>query len=189
MVVYDELLEDLLKRHSETSEALSILHRYCFEFFNFLCNCSNCVIIILSSGVGFAQAVNIDYSHTNLILGLISLVIGLIKSIETYFGTQRLASEHKITYLDYLKIHKKLVVELSLHREDRQPPDELLAIIKERLVSLEESAPVLMPFALKKFRSKYGEPQGIQLPSVLNGLTHVRVNRPLNISAEIIQIP
>ena len=188
MVIYDGELEELLKSHAEQSESLSILHRYCFEFFNFISNASNAFVIVLSAGVGFAQAVSIDWPHTNLILGLLSLVIGLVKSLETYFATSRMASEHKIVYLSYKKIQKNLTVQLSLHREDRRPPEELLAIIQDNLIQLEESSPPLLPYSLKRFRKKYGEPQGISLPAVLNGLTQVKINRPLNVVGDIIHI-
>ena len=188
MVIYDEALEDILRKHCEQCESLYILHRYCHQYFNAISNASNVCVILLSGSVGFCQALNIDFKYTNLILGLISLIIGLIKSIETFFNTSRRSSEHKLIFLAYLRVHKKLLTELALHREDRQPPEELIAVIKDQISSLEESAPIILKRAITKFQQKYGEPSEISLPPILNGLTKVEVNRPLNISASFVQI-
>ena len=178
-VQYDDTLEELLKKASEESESLAILHRYCYQKFNLISNITNVLVIVLSGAIGFMQAYNLqNFEFINLILGLVSLVVGLIKSVETFFALTQRASQHKMCYLQYSMIHKKILVELALHRDDRQDPKEMLAVIKNELKSLEEVSPIIIKSAIQKYLKKYGLIPDICQPSLVNGLTKVVVNKP-----------
>ena len=82
---YNRDLEGLLKDNAEECESLGILHRASYEKYNRLSNYINIPVIILSSAIGFATGIDIGYEKMNIILGIGSIFVGIIKSIDTYF--------------------------------------------------------------------------------------------------------
>ena len=78
---YDDQLENLLKEQAEIAESLSILHRNAHRKYNRLTNLINIPVIIGSSVVGFTTGLDLSYiDDINIILGIISVFIGVIKS-------------------------------------------------------------------------------------------------------------
>lgn len=178
-IQYDENLETLLKEEAEKSESLSILHRMCHERFGFWSNIINIPIILGSAGVGFATGIDLgDSAQNNIILGLSSVVIGCIKSLDSYFQLSRRTETHRIVSLQYAQINKRIAIELALNREDRISAKDMLSIVKTDIKNLEEIAPLIPENIIKIYNDKYGSDNNVKKPNITNGLTPIRVNTP-----------
>jgi len=116
MIDYNKDLEYLLKDNAEECESLGILHRASYEKYNRLSNYINIPVIILSSAIGFATGIDIGYEKMNIILGIGSIFVGIIKSIDTYFQLGKRSESHRLCSLQYQQIHKKIQIELALKR-------------------------------------------------------------------------
>ena len=116
---YNTDLEQLLKLHAEECESLSILHRNSYEKYNGRSNYINIPVIILSSAIGFATGIDIGYEKMNIILGISSIFVGIIKSIDTYFQLGKRAESHRLCSLQFQQINKKIQIELALVRSQR----------------------------------------------------------------------
>ena len=81
-ITYNDELERLLKENSEECESLSILHRMSYEKYNKRSNYINIPVIILSSAIGFITGIDLQYAQMNIILGVGSVFVGIIKSVE-----------------------------------------------------------------------------------------------------------
>ena len=127
---YDTDVENLLKENAEECESLSLLHRSAFEKYNRLSNVINVPVIVLSSAIGFATGIEIGYDKINIVLGVASIFVGIIKSIDSYFALPKRAEGHRLCSLQYAQINKRIAVELSLKREMRQNPKDMLNLIK-----------------------------------------------------------
>ena len=79
-ITYNDELERLLKENSEECESLSILHRMSYEKYNKRSNYINIPVIILSSAIGFITGIDLQYDQMNIILGVGSVFVGIIKS-------------------------------------------------------------------------------------------------------------
>jgi hypothetical protein len=174
---YDTNLETLLKEQAEICESMSILHRNSHNKFNNYTNAINIPVIILSSVVGFATGIQIDYDDINIILGILSVGIGIIKSLDSYFQLGKRSETHRIVSLQYAQINKKIAIELALHRKDRINAKDILSIIKTDIKNLEDIAPLIPDDIIEAYKIKYPEIDNlVKRPNICNGLTPVIVN-------------
>jgi len=181
---YNTDLEYLLKIHAEECESFSILHRYSYEKYNERSNYINIPVIILSSAIGFATGIDIGYDKMNIILGVSSIFVGIIKSIDTYFQLGKRSESHRLCSLQFQQINKKIMIELSLKRDQRISAKDMLQIIKTDIKNLQDIAPLIDDEIVKVFKKNYGEPDAVSgkitfnahTPNLCNGLTEVTVN-------------
>jgi hypothetical protein len=177
---YDTDVENLLKENAEECESLSLLHRSAFEKYNRLSNVINVPVIVLSSAIGFATGIEIGYDKINIVLGVASIFVGIIKSIDSYFALPKRAEGHRLCSLQYAQINKRIAVELSLKREMRQNPKDMLNLIKTDMKNLADIAPLIDYDIIEAFKAKYSDTSGhfaTNTANICNGLTQVRVNR------------
>lgn len=176
---YDTDLEILLKENAEECESLSLLHRLSYEKYNTFSNIINVPVIILSSAIGFATGIEIGYDKMNIILGVGSIFVGIIKSIDSYFALPKRAECHRICALQYAQFNKRIAVKLALKREQRQNPKDMLAVIKTDMKNLADIAPLIDDDIIQKFRKRYEDNTGhfaTHTANITNGLSPVMIN-------------
>ena len=173
---YNKDLEYLLKDNAEECESLGILHRASFEKYNRLSNYINIPVIILSSAIGFATGIDIGYEKMNIILGIGSIFVGIIKSIDTYFQLGKRSESHRLCSLQYQQVHKKIQIELALKRPQRQTAKDMMAVIKTDIKNLQDISPLIDQDIIDSYNDKYGKYTTVKKPNFVNGLTEVVVN-------------
>lgn len=173
---YNKDLELLLKDNAEECESLGILHRASYEKYNRLSNYINIPVIILSSAIGFATGIDIGYANMNIILGVGSIFVGIIKSIDTYFQLGKRSESHRLCSLQYQQIHKKIQIELALQREQRQTAKDMLSVIKTDIKNLQDISPLVDQDIIDNYNAKYGKYTTVKKPNFVNGLTEVSIN-------------
>lgn len=173
---YNKDLEMLLKENAEECESLGILHRASYEKYNRLSNYINIPVIILSSAIGFATGIDIGYSNMNIILGIGSIFVGIIKSIDTYFQLGKRSESHRLCSLQYQQIHKKIQIELALTRNQRQTAKDMLSVIKTDIKNLQDISPLVDQDIIDAYNEKYNRYTNVKKPNFVNGLTEVSIN-------------
>ena len=184
IIDYNSDLEYLLKIHAEECESFSILHRYSFEKYSERSNYINIPVIILSSAIGFATGIDIGYDNMNIILGVSSIFVGIIKSIDTYFQLGKRSESHRICSLQFQQINKKIMIELSLKRDQRISAKDMLQIIKTDIKNLQDIAPLIDEAIVEMFKKNYGVMDissnkikfSAHTPNLCNGLSQVTIN-------------
>ena len=176
VIFYNNDLEQLLAQSAEECESLGILHLASYEKYNKMSNIINIPVIILSSGIGFITGIDLNYDRMNIILGIGSVFVGIIKSVDSYFQLGKRAESHRMCALQYTQINKKLQIELSLCREQRQTAKDMLSIIKTDIKNLQDISPVIDQEIIKEYNLKYGKYKNVKKPNFVNGLTVVKVN-------------
>ena len=173
---YNMDLEQLLKDNAEECESLGILHRAAYEKYNRLSNYINIPVIILSSAIGFATGIDIGYASMNIILGVGSIFVGIIKSIDTYFQLGKRSESHRLCSLQYQQIHKKIQIELALTRNQRQTAKDMLSVIKTDIKNLQDISPLIDQDTIDNYNKRYGQYTSVKKPNFVNGLTEVVIN-------------
>lgn len=176
IIFYNNDLEQLLAQSAEECESLGILHLASYEKYNKLSNIINIPVIVLSSGIGFITGIDLNYDRMNIILGIGSVFVGIIKSIDSYFQLGKRAESHRMCALQYTQINKKIQIELSLCREQRQTAKDMLSIIKTDIKNLQDISPVIDQEIIKDYNLKYGKYKNVKKPNFVNGLSSVKVN-------------
>ena len=185
---YNKDLEHLLKDNAEECESLGILHRASYEKYNRLSNYINIPVIILSSAIGFATGIDIGYSNMNIILGIGSIFVGIIKSIDTYFQLGKRSESHRLCSLQYQQIHKKIQIELALTRNQRQTAKDMLSVIKTDIKNLQDISPLVDQDIIDNYNARYGQYTDVKKPNFVNGLTEVAINDTVDIGYGIVDV-
>ena len=173
---YNRDLEQLLAQSAEECESLGILHLASYEKYNLLSNYINIPVIILSSGIGFITGIDLEYDKMNIILGIGSVFVGIIKSVDSYFQLGKRAEAHRLCALQYTQINKKIQIELSLCREQRQTAKDMLSIIKTDIKNLQDISPIIDKEIIIQYNLKYGKYNNVKKPNFVNGLSEVKIN-------------
>ena len=154
IITYNTELEQLLKENSEECESLSILHRMSYEKYNKRSNYINIPVIILSSAIGFITGIDLAYDQMNIILGVGSVFVGIIKSVDTYFQLAKRAESHRICSLQFSQISKKLQIELTLHRKQRATAENMMNIVKTDIKNMQDIAPLIDDDIIELYNQK-----------------------------------
>lgn len=175
-IEYSPELERLLQQQGEQAESWSILHNLSYEKYQFRSNIINIPVIVLSSVIGLLTGMNIQNEGMFIILSTGSIFVSVIKSIDSYFQLQKRAEGHRICSLQFSQIFKKIQIELSLQREMRTNPKDMLALIKTDLKNLFDISPLIDEEIINKYNILYKAEKDVSKPSVCNGLTHIQIS-------------
>lgn len=189
-IEYNHSVEILLKENGEECESFGILHRISYEKYNYKSNLLNIPVIVLSSAIGFITGIDIAYDKMNIILGIGSVFVGIIKSIDSYFQLASRASNHRLGALQFSQINKKIAIELALPREQRINAKDLLNIIKTDIKNLNDIMPLIDEDIIMKYNDKYKE-QNVKKPNIVNGLSEIHIkdfNVPISLASPVLRV-
>lgn len=183
---WTEPLELVVRKSAEHALALSWAHeasqRWCSSWNTYLFFPS----VILSGlvGVGSVGASQmLPFEGNGTLIGLVSFATATLQTIQNYFAFAKRAESHRISCLQYGKLHALLSLQLSLPRNERKPAVEIIDLIQIETEKLSDVAP-LIPLAVKKlFTAKFGNIDDYSIPYVLNGIERVAVTAKAEIPA------
>ncbi len=96
-IKYSSQLEQLLKDEAEIAESLSVLHRLSYTRYNMFSSIVSIPIIVISSITGYMTALDMGWENSSIFLGSLSILVGIIRSIEAYFGWVKRSESHRIS--------------------------------------------------------------------------------------------
>lgn len=172
-------LEDHFSDTAEKSQVYYWLHKRSEEKLSRITTFLDLPIIILgilngATSVG-SQSLFGDAAWAPIMIGGIVLLTSILNAISSYFSWQRKAEAHKISSIQYAKLYRFLCIEMSLPREERLTPKELLAYCKEQIDRLAEISPLIPNSVIKDFRTKFSDLKDISFPEETGGLRPVYV--------------
>lgn len=166
--------ETVLKKEAEQSEALY----WCHNRASILASRNNDMLqipsIILCTMTGFLSATNGLVSP--VILGSVSVFTGIISTVLSYYKFSARAEGHRVVSQLYLKIYKKLEVELALPIKQREDPQALLTEIREKLARISEVSPDVPESVIAQFKKNFRD-GNTSKPIMCNGLDEVIVHK------------
>jgi hypothetical protein len=181
---YTDELESLFKSECEKSECLAILHSQSYIKYGRYSVAINIPVIILSSFVGFISNIHL-FVDQNIFLGAMSLLVSLMKTLDSYFDFTKRCENHRLTSLSYGRIAKLIQIQLSLERENCIAPNDLLSVITHDLQNLKDSEPVIDADIVETFKEKYKDYAHVSRPSVCNGLTTITIVKPSSTKPDV----
>jgi len=174
-IKYNQYLEKLLKDTSEESEGMYLLHRFSYSKYYTINICFIIPIILLSSLIGLLSSINF-WIYQQYMISALAVVITIIKSISGLFMFEQRSENHRKTSLEYQKLSNLIKLQLSLEREIRINPKDLLNILENQLQNIHDSEPDITKDIVTIFNKKYYKYNDIKKPSIANGLTKVNIN-------------
>jgi hypothetical protein len=181
-VSWSDDLELYFKQTGERANALSVIHKRAEALYSYRRTYIDMPVIIISSLVGFLSVGSTSMfagqeMESSVALGILSLFVSVLNTTGSYFGWAKRTEGHRISAIQYGKLFRFLSIELSLPREERLSPHDLLKMTKENYDRLQEISPLVPPELIKEFTNKFKKYEDkIALPDELNGLSSIRVH-------------
>jgi hypothetical protein len=139
-------------------------------------------VIVLSTlagtaSVGSTSLFGNETQISSIVIGLVSIGVGILNTISSYFSFARKAEAHRIAYLQYSKLFSIIRVEMSLPRSERQEAERLLSQIRDGMERLEETTPSPPESILQEFNNHFkDEDKSISRPVQVNGLVKIKIH-------------
>ena len=178
-ISWNPQLEEILSQEGERALCYSWLHSKSQTMVSkYDVNIAIPVIILSTlAGTGSIASESLfGASHAaNVVIGAISLGVGIMNTISNYFGFAKRSEAHKISAMTYAKIHKFIVIELSLPRKERMKARDMLKVIREQLERLAETSPQIPEPIIDLFNKNFHDQKNVSKPEITNGLDPIHV--------------
>ena len=176
------LLEEYFASTGEKAHCLSWIHKQSESLYSKRTTYVDLPVIVLSGVLGFLSVGSSamfrgDEMIASISVGIGSLFVSVLNTIGSYFGWAKRAEGHRIASIQYAKLYRFLTIEMSLPREERMNPSDLLKLTKETYDRLAEISPLIPPEVIAEFRKKFGDPKydSISKPEEANGLEKITI--------------
>ena len=176
-------LEILIAQEAEKCRGLAWIHQRAEAIASNRANFIAIPVIILSTLCGTASMSSAtlfgpeNAQISNTTIGLVSILVGILNTINSYFAFSRKAEGSHIAYLQYSKLFSWISVELSLPRSERMLPNQMLEQLRNTMERLAETTPTPPASVIKEFNIQFKEYTDISKPIETNGLTKVKIYR------------
>lgn len=179
-VSWTTALELYFKETGEKANCLSIIHKRSESLYAYRRNFIDLPVIVISSLVGFMsvgsnQMFEGKQEQSSIALGILSLFVSVLNTVGTYFSWSKRAEGHRISSIQYGKLYRFLSIELSLPREERMSPTDLLKKVKDDYERLQEISPLVPPELIREFQIKFKDNKDVTIPDELNGLHSIKI--------------
>ena len=176
-------LELLVASEGEKCRGLAWINQKAETYYSHRANAIAIPVIVLSTlagtaSVGSTSLFQGDTQISSVVIGLVSIGVGILNTISSYFSWSRKAEAHRIAFLQYSKLFSIIRVEMSLPRSERQEAETLLKQIRDGMERLAETTPSPPPSILDDFNSHFkDEDKTISRPVEVNGLQKISIWR------------
>jgi hypothetical protein len=181
-ITWNSQLEKVISEEGEKCLSYSWLHDKSQKKFKSLNNWIAIPVIVLStlSGAGSIGGASFfeDFKAGPYLIGFISICVGILNTIGSYFSFAELSEQHRISSIQYSKNYNVIKIELSLPREQRIQPQDFLKIIKEELDRLREISPEIPEEIISRYKIYFNDYTEVKKPEICNGLSNIEVYSP-----------
>jgi hypothetical protein len=182
---YNSHLEELVASEAEKSLCLRWLHDQSekrYAHFNTLIQFPIIVISALAGTASIGQESLFGRSDSApIVIGLMSLSVTILNVISNFFGWAKRAEGHRISSINYGKMHRWVSIELALPREQRVPAKHFLKEIREQVDRLNETSPAVPQVIINNFRTTMKHlTENVSVPEICNDIRNVEVYRGSN---------
>jgi hypothetical protein len=179
-VTWNHRLEEYFASTGEKAHCLSILHKQAEAIYDRRKILIDIPVIVGSGVIAFLNAGSSamfegEARFSSIALGIGSLFVGVLNTIGSYFQWSKRAEGHRIAAIQYSKLFRFLNVEMSLPRQERMTPKELLKWTKDQYDRLQEISPIIPKELITQFKKEFDKPQyaNISRPEEANGLEQI----------------
>lgn len=175
-------VEEYLRDIGEKAFSYGILHRQAEACFSRRTQWIDLPVIVLSTvsgtlSIGSSNLFAEDDKRASQFIGLLSLFVSVLSTVGSYFGWAQRTQAHRISALTYLKLSRFIQVELSLPRDERMQPGDLLKVTRDIYERQQETSPLIPNHLLSKFKKKFKN-YDVAKPSETNGLERIVIYNP-----------
>jgi hypothetical protein len=174
--------EKLLKMIGERSNCMRWLHNECnlyFESLNFYFTIPNVVISTVNGSI--TMSLNTLFPEpesqrtATTIIGLVSIFSAILITMNQYMKSQQMSEAHRAAGLAYGKLHRLIMNELAMRRDQRSNGEEFLKQIRAEIDRLENVSPLIRPGVIHRFNKEFAH-RKLEKPEITGDLDEVEIN-------------
>lgn len=185
-------LEEYFASTGEKASGLAWVHKRAEAIYSNRRTYIDLPVIIGSGVIAFLNAGSSslfeDPKISSVALGVGSLAMGILNSFGSYFGWAKRAEGHRISAIHYAKLYRFISVELSLPRNERMSPHDLLKYVKDQYDRLAEISPMVPEIVIREFQKKFKH-ESVSKPEEANGLHKIDVYKYVDDDESIKEMP
>ena len=179
-IKWNTQLEKIISDEGERALCYSWLHdksekRY-KNFYNYI-TLPTIVISTLAGTASIGSATifgNTPYASIGI--GFMSLTVGVLNTVSTHFSWAQRAEGHRVANSSYSKMHRFIMIELSLPRDQRIEAKSMLKVVRDGLDQLLDTSPKIPDHIIKEFKERFdGTTDNLSKPGITNGLDPIYV--------------
>lgn len=180
-LAYNSHLEELISSEAEKALVLRWLHNNAelrYSRFNTWITLPVITISTLAgtASIGSESLFGPDARAAPVLIGLMSLVVSILNVIASFFGWAKRAEGHRISSINYGKMHRWISIELALPRDQRIPAKHFLKEIRQQIDRMNETSPQIPPEAISQFRTKLKDLKSdVSVPEICDEIHCVKV--------------
>lgn len=183
-ISWTTVLEEYFASTGEKAAGLAWVHKKAEAMYSKRKTYIDLPVIIGSGVIAFlnagSQSLFTDPKISSVALGVGSLFMGILNSIGTYFGWAKRAEGHRISAIHYAKLYRFITVELSLPRQERMSPHDLLKYVKDQYDRLAEISPMVPEVIIDEFKRRFKNQKDISKPEEANGIHKIDIYRDVD---------
>jgi len=173
-------LEKVVKKEGEISQSFYYMHNLASRWASKRNDAIQIPAIILASVTGFLAATS------NLVpsvaIGAMSLVVGILNTVNSYYKFAQRSESHRITSQLYLKSYKIIEIELALPVHQRVDASKLLKKMRETMQHVSEVAPPIPNNVIEIYRKHFADSK-VAKPIIANDLEEIIIFRQESVPA------
>lgn len=179
-LTYNSHLEQLISSEAEKALVLFWLHDQSEKRFSKFSTCITIPVIVLSTLAGTAsigsQTLFGGGPTASIGIGVISISVGIMNTVSSYFGWAKRAEGHRISAVNYSKLHRWISIELALPRDQRVPAKHFLKDIRSQIDRFNETSPSIPPEVIDLFSVRMKNiKDDVAIPEVCNNIKAVDI--------------
>jgi hypothetical protein len=181
-VNWNPQLERVISDEGERCLCFSWLHSNSEKVFSRLNTYISLPVIMMSTLAGSAsigsQILFADTKIASIGIGVVSLTVGVLNTVSSFFGWAKRAESHRLSGITYQKVYRFILIELALPREERMAAKDMLKVVRDQCDRLQETSPQIPDTVIRTFKSRFGTTTpGVKKPEITNGLDPIEVYR------------
>jgi len=179
-VSWHSQLERVISDEGERCLCFSWLHGKSQKMFSKLNTMISIPVILMSTIAGSASigSANLfsDPTIAGVSIGTVSLMVGVLNTISSYFGWAKRSEAHRIAAVTYEKVYRFILIELAMPREERMAARDMLKVVRDQCDRLQETSPQVPDQVIWEFKKKFGDSTpDLKKPEITNGLDPIFV--------------
>jgi hypothetical protein len=174
-------LEAYFKRSGERANGLAWLHKHAEARFSMARNYIEIPVIVLGVFNGAASVGSKtlfgDSQYASVGVGIIVLLTAVLSTMTSYFKWAARAEAHRISAIQFARLHRFVAVQMGLARDERLQPSSFLREVKDTVDRLDEISPLIPNQSILDFQRKFSGPdyRDVAMPAEANGLERIAV--------------
>lgn len=177
---WNDQLEEIISQEGERALCFSWLHSQCEKQYSAYHSYISLPTIIFSTLAGSAsigsQSIFENTQMANMLIGSVSISVAVLNTVSSFFGWAKRAEAHRLCGINYTKIHRFIMIELALPRDERMNAKDMLKVVRDQSDRLQETSPQISDAIIRRFKKLFGEstPE-LSKPTITNGLDPIFV--------------